>query len=375
MSRRTWPIAALAAVLGSAVLGGTAQAAQSTWQCRASAVSTSVSGNPLIDPVTANASPCVANATGADGVPPGAGIPSNTLSAGTLSAITLANPANEIPARQTVGAIGRVENLGLTLPPGSGTQVLGVREAEAHAAGTCIAGTPVLDGGSTVEGVSLGGQVIPVAQLAQELTAALAPLGQVVDLRLDEQLREGASLTVRALHLRVLTATGTPVIDLIAGEARIASTGAVCNPNGQVAGSGSRGGAASSSGSATSLTNGVRGSTSCARLSMHFAKNKKRSMTSRYGRRAVVRGRLTTCKGKSIVRARIDVVHVIHGKRHLVKTGLRSRAGGQLTLILPSNLKTRDVRFEYRGNLLSKKVTSRSTLHISVRNARGKVVR
>jgi hypothetical protein len=75
------------------------------------------------------------------------------------------------------------------------------------------------------------------------------------------------------------------------------------------------------------------------------------------------------------VRARIDVVHVVKGKRRLVKTGLRSRAGGQLTLILPSNIKTRDLRFEYRGNLLSSKVTSRAKLKITVRNRHGKVLR
>jgi hypothetical protein len=96
---------------------------------------------------------------------------------------------------------------------------------------------------------------------------------------------------------------------------------------------------------------------------------------SRLGRRSVVRGRIVNCKGKAIVRARIDVVHVLNGKRRLVKTGLRSRAGGNLTLILPSNVKMRDLRFEYRGNLLSTKVTSRSTLHITVRNHKGKVVR
>jgi hypothetical protein len=89
----------------------------------------------------------------------------------------------------------------------------------------------------------------------------------------------------------------------------------------------------------------------------------------------VIRGRIANCKGKSIVRARIDVIHVIKGKRHLVKTELRSRAGGRLTLILPMNAKTRDLRFEYRGNLLSTKVTSRSILHLTVRNRKGPVLR
>jgi hypothetical protein len=109
---------------------------------------------------------------------------------------------------------------------------------------------------------------------------------------------------------------------------------------------------------------------------MYFARNHKRTLTTRYGRRAVVRGRIVNCAGRSIVRARIDVVHVLkNGKRKLVKTGLRSRAGGNLTLILPSNLKTRTLRFEYRGNLLSSKVTSRSVLHVKVRNRRGRLLR
>ena len=101
------------------------------------------------------------------------------------------------------------------------------------------------------------------------------------------------------------------------------------------------------------MANGVRGST-CGKLTMYFTANHKRSLTSRLGQRQVVRGRIVNCAGHSIVRARIDVIHVLkNGKRKLVKTGLRSRDGGKLTLILPLNLKTRDLRFEYRGNLLS----------------------
>ena len=119
------------------------------------------------------------------------------------------------------------------------------------------------------------------------------------------------------------------------------------------------------------MANGVRGST-CGKLTMYFSANHKRSLTGRLGKRQVVRGRIVNCKGHSIVRARIDVIHVLkNGKRKLVKTGLRSREQGKLTLILPMNLKTRDLRFEYRGNLLSTKVTSRSTLHIKVRNKQG----
>ena len=372
MRRITWPGAVLAAFLATAALGGAAQAAQSSWQCGATAASSSLAGNPVFNPVTTSANPCVSNATGADTLPDSVGAPPNAIDAKTSSATTIATPPDEIAANQSVAGVGRVENLALRLPPGVGTVVLGVREANARATGSCVNGSPVLDGSSEINGVTLGGQEIPTDQIAHQLGSQLGPLGLVVDVKVDEQLRTGSSLTVRALHLRVLAAAGTPVLDVIAGEARTGYSGAVCDPTGQIPGGGStRDGSKSA---ASLLANGVRGST-CARLRMRFARNHKTTYASRLGRRTVLRGRIVNCRGKSIVRARIDVVHVINGKRKLVKTGLRSRAGGNLTLILPSNVKTRDLRFEYRGNLLSTKVTSRSTLHITVRNRKGKVVR
>ncbi len=374
MRRITWPGAALSALLATAVLGSTAQAASSGWQCGASAASSSLLGNPVFNPVTASADPCVSNATGADELPDSVGAPPDAIDAKTASATTIATPADEIAAHQSVAGIGRVENLALRLPPGAGTVVLGVREANARATGSCVHGSPVLDGSSEVDGVTLGGEEIPVEQIATQLATALAPLGMIVDVKVDEQLRSASSLTVRALHVKVLTAAGNPVLDVIAGEARTGFSGAVCDPSGQVPGGGTgqtRDGVRSA---ASLLANGVRGG-SCARLKMYFAKNKKTAFAARFGNRTLVRGRIVNCKGKSIVRARIDVVHVVNGKRKLVKTGLRSRAGGNLTLILPSNIKTRTLRFEYRGNLLSTKVTARSTLHLTVRNRKGRIVR
>ena len=375
------------AVLASAALAGAAQA-QPSWQCSASAVSDSVAGNPGANPVVASANPCVSNATGLDNLPSPLGIPTDAVAARTSSAATVANPENEIAARQAVGAIGRVENLAVQLPPGAGTTTLGVRAANAQASATCVAGSPVLDGSSEAIGVTIGGQEVPIEQAAQQLAQQLAPLGDVVDLKFDEQVRTGSSLAVNALHLKVLSAAGTPVLEVIAGVANVAFNGAVCDPTGQTptgpggsnggnsGNSGNSGnGSANSADSHTLLANGVRGST-CGKLTMYFTANHKRSMTSRLGRRQVVRGRIVNCAGHSIIRARIDVIHVLkNGKRKLVKTGLRSRDGGKLTLILPLNLKTRDLRFEYRGNLLSTKVTSRSTLHIKVRNRKGKLVR
>jgi hypothetical protein len=374
MRRLTWSGAVLVALLASAALASAASAA-ATWQCSASSVTASVAGNPAANPVTSNGGPCVSNATGLDSLPTPLGLPANAVSAQTASATTMATPGDEIPARQGVAAIGRVENLSVQLPPGSGTTTLGIRAANAQATGICIEGTPVLDGKSEALGATLGGQEVPIEQAAQQIAAGLSPLGDAVDLKVDEQIRNATGLTVNAIHLKILSAAGTPVLDLIAGQAHVGYSGDICNPAGQVAGSGNGKGTAGGANSGVLLANGVRGST-CGRLAMYFAKNHKRSLTNRYGKRAVVRGRIVNCAGKSIVRARIDVIHVLkNGKRKLVKTGLRSRDGGKLTLILPMNLKTRDLRFEYRGNLLSSKVTSRATLHMKVRNKRGKLLR
>lgn len=383
MRRMTWSGAILATGLATAALAGAAQA-QPTWQCNASAVSSSLAGNPAANPVTASGAPCVSNATGLDSLPSPLGLPPGALTARTSSATTVATPEDEIAARQAVGAIGRVENLAIQLPPGSGTTTLGVRAANAQVSGVCVAGSPVLDGSSEAVGVTIGGQEVPIAQAAQQLAQQLAPLGDVVDLKFDEQIRNGSSLTINALHLKVLSAAGTPVLDVVAGHAQTGFAGTVCDPTGQTPtgggngngnGNGSGNGSANSAGSRTLMANGVRGST-CGKLTMYFSANHKRSLTGRLGKRQVVRGRIVNCKGHSIVRARIDVIHVLkNGKRKLVKTGLRSREQGKLTLILPMNLKTRDLRFEYRGNLLSTKVTSRSTLHIKVRNKKGKLVK
>jgi hypothetical protein len=384
----TWVAASVAAVLTSAALASAASAAPS-WECSASAVWASVGGNPAVNPIAHASKPCASDATGLDNLPSPLGLPPDLLTARTTSATTTATPGGAVAAGQSVSATGRVENL--TIGLGAPAPPLTLAVADATASAVCQNGKPALTGTSEVLGASLGGQSVPLDQLALRLSAALAPLQQVVDLKVDEQVRGAGSLTQRALHLKVLTAAGTPVLEVVAGEARAGYDAGVCDASsgpggpgggaggGTTTGSGSNPSTSGSAGQGNSaassdvLINGVHGST-CARLRMHFA-NGKRSIVSRFGSRKVVRGRIVNCKGKSIVRARIDVVHVVKGKRRLVKTGLRSRSGGALTLILPSNIKTRALRFEYRGNLRSAMVTSRSVLHITVRDRRGRTLR
>jgi hypothetical protein len=103
------------------------------------------------------------------------------------------------------------------------------------------------------------------------------------------------------------------------------------------------------------------------RLHMWFVKAPKRgrSYTSRYGTRVVTRGVLRTRSGKGIQGARIDVYHIRNGKRRLLKTGLKSRAKGALTLILPLNVDTRTIEYDYRA-VRPGPITSSMRLHLKV---------
>ena len=114
----------------------------------------------------------------------------------------------------------------------------------------------------------------------------------------------------------------------------------------------------------------------CGRLEMHFVRGGKRTLTNRFGNRVVTRGRLVTCGSnpRSIVGARIDVVHVLPDGRRLRKTGLRTRSAGRATLILPLNLRSRRIEYSYRPDLRSTRVTSRVTLRLTVRDRNGRIL-
>jgi hypothetical protein len=112
-----------------------------------------------------------------------------------------------------------------------------------------------------------------------------------------------------------------------------------------------------------------------ARLRAWFVKNRKRSYTSRYGTRVVVRGILRTKAGKAVSGARLDVYHEVGGKlRRLGKTGLKTRPDGRVTLILPIDLDTRRIVLAYRA-FRPGPITSQTTLRLTVRDRHGRLVR
>lgn len=119
----------------------------------------------------------------------------------------------------------------------------------------------------------------------------------------------------------------------------------------------------------------------CGRLDMFFVRggfrSVGRSFTSQFGTRTVTRGRLVTCGSnpRPIIGARVDVVHVLPGNKRRRKTGLRSRANGRLTLILPIDLRSRTIEYAYRPDLRSTRVTSRIKLRLTVRSRSGRTLR
>ncbi len=150
-----------------------------------------------------------------------------------------------------------------------------------------------------------------------------------------------------------------------------------------VVNSNGNGGNTSGSGNGTNGSNGGIGRAdgprvTCGRISMRFVRNGKQTLSNRFGRRLVTRGRLVTCGSnpRPIVGARITVVHVLPGGKRFTKTGLRSRPGGKLTLILPLNLRSRRIEYSYRPDLTRDRVSSRSNLRLTVRSNRtGRVLR
>jgi hypothetical protein len=114
--------------------------------------------------------------------------------------------------------------------------------------------------------------------------------------------------------------------------------------------------------------NGAGASTK-AKLRMWFARGKRRLGTmqmSRFGTRVVTRGILVNERGRGIQGARIDVFHIRrNGTRRLLKTGLKTRSGGALTLILPNDVDTRRIEYAYRA-VRPGPITSRQRLRLNV---------
>lgn len=399
------------------------------WQCRGSALSVSVNGGNHVEPVLANGNPntangaspdraqCVNSEAGMNNLPTPLGLPANFVTAATTHAITEISPELGPAIKQTAYAQGGVEGLALRLPAG-GTVALGVAFANAAASAVCQNGAPVLNGTSQASGFTIGGTAVSNDQLLTQLSNALQPLNALVSLKVNEQIKTANSLTVNALHITLVSSgTGAPLADIILGQAKVGFAGDICNPNvgppicpnaidqptDNTAATMEQLEATcgveepdptlpviNTNGYVILIIDGVRTRVpvNCAHIKMHFEANHKTALTTILGsRRQVTRGLLKSCSqdrvvngrtvhvpaGRPVIGAKIDVIHIFGGKRHPQKTGMKSRGHGRMTLILPINLTTRTLEYDYRGDLTKKTVTSRARLRLTVRTKSGKL--
>jgi hypothetical protein len=245
---------ALCAAVGTLLLAPSAGAFTTlpVWKCRASPAYATVNAGNRVEPIVANGrintargasdenAQCVDAEAGAGNTATQIGIPQDLLGARTAGASTTIAPELGRAIDQRVTANANVENLTLQVPQG-GTVTIGVNAASSSVAGTCVPGstTPRLVGTSQVAGLTLGGTPIDLDPLVAALDELLQPLNAVVDIIPNEEIRTADSLTRRALHIRILTASGgTSLLDAVVAESRIGANGPVCDPAQQNDGSG-----------------------------------------------------------------------------------------------------------------------------------------
>ena len=229
LRRATRAVAGAAVCAASLTAVSSAQAATATWTCGADAVTASVAGMSPLNPITARRTPCsdqsvgLPNTTNAIGLAP-------TINAKSAYAITSAKPPAGRPIQQTIGGAAGVE--GLTLQTASGTVAIGVGAAQSSATAMCADGKAVLKGTSQVTGLTINGQTVTLDGPLTSLTDAISnsPLGGVVSVKLNEQVISGETLVQRAAHIRVLSAAGTPLADVIVAQSTVSSSSA-CDPN------------------------------------------------------------------------------------------------------------------------------------------------
>jgi hypothetical protein len=263
-----------------------------------------------------------------------------------------------------------------------------------------------------INGMAIPAEGQPDAALDQLFTG-LSPLAPIIRVMLNKDYRTTSGgeklLTREAVRIELLTAPGsTPLITIVIGSSTVGVTGDPCHSSTVTSGGGgtppallaggnepgSNGGGLFGGNSSTNnggggtktvfvnvgAPNGANAS-ECAHIRVFFDLERQgkpsssgpTALSSSTGIRHVIRGVVRNCKGQPITRAKIELVNIIHGKRHLVKTGLRTRAGGKFTMITPNNYTSRTLEFQYRAFVLDPKIAARKHLRIKVRNFRGQL--
>lgn len=409
----------------------TAAPAGLAWTCSASAASVGAGGGQLA-PLHANIdpdAPCRDDGAAAPALLINDALGLNTVTArsATASAITaLANPGGPT-TRQLAGGSAGIEDLVLNVGGQSltvtakaivsqvGGRCAGEVPQTATAAG--VSGTPTFASNGSVVDLRINGVAVPSEGqpdgVVDQVANGISPLAPIIRVLVNKEYRTGGpattdeSLTREAVRIELLSAAGSaPLATVVLGRATAGRHGSTCalspaqlaggssSAGGTGSGSGSSSGSGSASGQGTAgagsgstnanaaRPNGTNAS-SCARLRLFWvplnrrgiAKTGPKSTRSRFGLRRVLRGNLRSCGDKAIVGARVEVLHYVRGNLKRIKTGMRSRPGGRLTLILPLDIRSRRIVGLYRPAINRSRVASSQTLRITIVNRRGRVMR
>lgn len=222
-------LAATGLALASA--GSASAATTASWTCRASAVEAQLLNQSRLTPLLADRTPCATTATGLPNVGQATGLAPG-VTAKTADASTNSDPPGAFPIKQTVSAEAGIEGAQVTLIPGLDLRVSAARST---ATGSCAGGTPKLDGTSTAVGLTLNGQPIVLDGLLSGILDPISasPLGAVLSVKLNEQVKDATGLTQRAAHVMLLSGVGpdaTPLADVVVAEARVSADQA-CDAN------------------------------------------------------------------------------------------------------------------------------------------------
>lgn len=238
--------------------------AEPTWKCRASAGYVALPGQDRIEPFVANGNP---NTTqGSPDRDRCADDQAQLTGDRTTGPLTQSNPfaRTEIEpddgstAAQTVSAEARADLTTIRSPDGGFT--LSAEAIRAQAGARCVGATPVLSGSSGVARATVNGQPVVLDGALEQLGTGLngSPIGGLIRVTFNEQEATGTSLVRRAVHVRITDASGSVVLDAVAGEASVGRNAAVCQvPEGASATGGGSGTSICPSGSEYDAPSGL----------------------------------------------------------------------------------------------------------------------
>jgi Ca2+-binding RTX toxin-like protein len=225
-SARLPVVACVVLVAALAVMASPAAGATAQWTCSASTAIATVAGKTPVNPLTTTHTPCAAQEVGLPKLTDSLGLAPG-IEAQTAYAVTGALPGGARPLDQTAASAAGVE--GLALKTADGTVVIGVDAARSAASGSCAGGVPVLGGTSRVTGLTINGRTVSADEQLTDLTDAISgsPLGALVWVKLNEQIKSATGLVQNAVHVRVLQAAGDdPLADVVIAQSAISSANA-----------------------------------------------------------------------------------------------------------------------------------------------------